>query len=72
MRLTQWKLVGESSACLQGFPRHGLDATHSGMNKFESPDSADFKLVKETLVKFASNAAEVLSVRKTRKEAEVA
>ena len=58
------QLVPEESACLQGFPHHGLDATHSGMNKFDGSDSANFKLVKECIKGFAAQAPSVQSRRK--------
>ena len=58
------KLVPEESACLHGFSRHGLDATHSGMNKFDGPDSANFKLVNESIKGLAAQAPSVYSRRK--------
>ncbi|KAK4680131.1 hypothetical protein QC764_0041900 [Podospora pseudoanserina] len=57
-------LVTESSACLHGFHRQGLDATHSGMNKFEGPECPNFKLVKHAIKQFAENAPAVLTRRK--------
>lgn len=54
----------ESSACLHGFHRQGLDATHSGMNKFEGPECPNFKLVKDAIKQFAENAPAVLTRRK--------
>ncbi|KAK0639874.1 hypothetical protein B0T16DRAFT_383637 [Cercophora newfieldiana] len=56
-------LVTESSACLHGFPRQGLDATHSGMNKFMGPECANFKLVVNAIKQFAGNASAVLARR---------
>ncbi|KAK4223171.1 putative kinesin light chain [Podospora fimiseda] len=56
-------LVTESSACLHGFPRQGLDATHSGMNKFQGPECPNFKLVKDAVKQFAGNASAVLTRR---------
>ncbi|KAK3935926.1 putative kinesin light chain [Diplogelasinospora grovesii] len=56
-------LVKESSACIPGFPGQGLDATHSGMNKFESPGSSNFKLVKEAIKQLAKDAPTVLKRR---------
>ncbi|KAK4205172.1 putative kinesin light chain [Triangularia verruculosa] len=53
-----------SSACLHGFPRQGLDATHSGMNKFVGPECPNFKLVKDAIRKFAGEAPAVLTRRK--------
>ncbi|GAB1317484.1 AB hydrolase-1 domain-containing protein (Fragment) [Madurella fahalii] len=57
-------LVTETSACLHGFPRQGLDATHSGMNKFVGPECPNFKLVKDVIGQFAGNAPVVLTRRK--------
>ncbi|KAK4663369.1 hypothetical protein QC763_0097850 [Podospora pseudopauciseta] len=57
-------LVTESSACLHGFPRQGLDATHSGMNKFQGPECPNFKLVKDAVRKLAGDASIVLKLRK--------
>nr|CDP26075.1 Putative kinesin light chain [Podospora anserina S mat+] len=42
----------------------GLDATHSGMNKFEGPECPNFKLVKDAIKQFAENAPAVLTRRK--------
>src|SRR5437667_5050905 len=57
------QLVSDHSACLIGFPRQGLQATHSGMNKFDSPENGNFRLVKDTIRGFAKNASSVLSRR---------
>ncbi|KAK4162839.1 putative kinesin light chain [Cladorrhinum sp. PSN259] len=57
-------LVTEASACLHGFPRQGLDATHSGMNKFQGPECPNFKLVKDAVKQFAGNASAVLTRRR--------
>ncbi|KAK0724150.1 hypothetical protein B0H67DRAFT_640719 [Lasiosphaeris hirsuta] len=56
-------LVTESSACLDTFPRQGLNATHSGMNKFRGPECPNFKLVKDAIRKLADNASTVLDSR---------
>ncbi|VBB80786.1 Putative protein of unknown function [Podospora comata] len=56
--VTRKILVTESSACLHGFPRQGLDATHSGINKFQGPECPNFKLVKDAghwIVPFGRN-----------------
>ncbi|KAK4651792.1 P-loop containing nucleoside triphosphate hydrolase protein [Podospora pseudocomata] len=62
--VTRKILVTESSACLHGFPRQGLDATHSGMNKFQGPECPNFKLVKDAVRKLAGDASVVLKLRK--------
>jgi hypothetical protein len=61
------QLVTEDSACLDTFQRKGLDATHSGMNKFDGPESSNFKLVKDAIRRFAKDASSVLSRRKNCK-----
>ncbi len=61
------KLVAENSACLDTFDRTALDATHSLMNKFDSPESPNFELVKTTIKQFADDAIAVLSRRKNCK-----
>jgi hypothetical protein len=58
------QLVKDTSACLVGFPRTGLVANHSLMNKFDSPENENFKLVKPVIRKFADDASTVLSRRK--------
>src|SRR5215472_11426458 len=58
------QLVTEYSACLDTFQRQPLDATHSGMNKFDSPNNPNFRQVKEAIRQFANNASSVLSRRK--------
>ncbi|KAK4652643.1 hypothetical protein QC762_0075260 [Podospora pseudocomata] len=62
--VTRKILVTESSACLHGFPRQGLDATHSGMNKFQGPECPNFKFVKDAVRKLAGDASVVLKLRK--------
>jgi hypothetical protein len=59
--------VTESSACLHGFSRQGLNATHSYMNKFLGPECPNFKLVKDAIKQFAGNASAVLTRRTDRK-----
>ncbi len=49
-------MVDESSACLIGFGQQGLDATHSAMNKFDGPESINFKLVRDQIRSFADTA----------------
>ncbi|KAH6957931.1 hypothetical protein BKA56DRAFT_197550 [Ilyonectria sp. MPI-CAGE-AT-0026] len=60
---TQKILVSESSACLDTFERHGLDATHSGMNKFPGPKDANFQQVKEAIKKLADGASSTVKNR---------
>ncbi|RDW57811.1 hypothetical protein BP5796_12612 [Coleophoma crateriformis] len=64
-RHTHKILVAESSACLLGFPRQGLHATHSGMNKFSGPDDPNYKLVKDSVkdlyYKYSANTSLALS-----------
>ncbi|KAK0728575.1 hypothetical protein B0T26DRAFT_869597 [Lasiosphaeria miniovina] len=62
-------LVTELSACLDTFPRKGLDATHSGMNKFQGPECPSFKLVKDAVKQFAGNASALLICRTNYKPA---
>ncbi|KAI1468500.1 uncharacterized protein F4812DRAFT_371404 [Daldinia caldariorum] len=42
-------LVTQSSACLDGFDRRGLEKPHVMMNKFQGNDCPDFKQVKEAI-----------------------
>ncbi|KAH8654872.1 hypothetical protein BGZ61DRAFT_405158, partial [Ilyonectria robusta] len=56
-------LVSESSACLDTFERHGLNATHSGMNKFPGPKDANFQQVKEAIKKLADDASSTVKNR---------
>jgi hypothetical protein len=56
--------VVENSACLDTVPRLGLDATHSGMNKFSGPDSPNFQLVRKVIRGFVDQASVVLEKRK--------
>ncbi|KAK1760821.1 hypothetical protein QBC47DRAFT_368295 [Echria macrotheca] len=56
-------LVTEDSACLDTFPRRGLDKTHSGMNKFSGPDSPDFMLVCDAIGGLVNGAPELLKRR---------
>lgn len=57
------QLVKEDSACLDTFPRLPLDATHSAMNKFDGPNSANFLLVKNVIRQFADDASVVVAQR---------
>ncbi|PQE15930.1 Tetratricopeptide-like helical domain protein [Rutstroemia sp. NJR-2017a BVV2] len=59
------QLVTESSACLHGFPRQGLDAAHSEMNKFGGPEDLNFKLVGGSIKNLVQNASGVLKHRQT-------
>ncbi|KAF7549262.1 hypothetical protein G7Z17_g6496 [Cylindrodendrum hubeiense] len=56
-------LVTESSACLDTFERRGLDATHSGMNKFHGPEDANFQQVKVVMKILADKASSVVNDR---------
>lgn len=58
-----YQLVSEDSACLDSFLRQGLDATHSGMNKFAGPENPNFKLVGDVIKKFTDNAPHILGKR---------
>ncbi len=40
--------------CLDGFPRRSLDATPSGINKFDALESPDFQLVQGCTKRFAT------------------
>jgi hypothetical protein len=51
------QLVAEESACLDGHPRQGLKATHSGMNKFDGPGNSNFILVKDAIRLLVDNAS---------------
>lgn len=57
------QLVAEDSACLDTFPRLPLDATHSGMNKFDGPHSANFLSVRNVIRQFADDASAVVAQR---------
>ncbi|KAJ2978093.1 hypothetical protein NUW58_g7604 [Xylaria curta] len=56
-------LVTEQSACLDGVEKQPLNATHSGTNKFNGPDDANYKLVRDVLKGFVDNAFNVISRR---------
>ncbi|KAK5215165.1 hypothetical protein LTS03_011272 [Exophiala xenobiotica] len=57
-------LVSENSACLDTVPRLGLDATHSGMNKFGGPRRPTFQLVQKVIRGFVDQASSILERRK--------
>ncbi|OTB04521.1 hypothetical protein M426DRAFT_11415 [Hypoxylon sp. CI-4A] len=57
---TELLLVTEDSACLDTIQRHRLDATHSKMNKFNGPESPNYKLVRDAVKLFARNAFPVM------------
>jgi hypothetical protein len=63
VRVDKKQLVAESSACLHGFPRQGLNATHSGMTKFDGPKDPNFKLVRDSIKKLVQEASYVLRHR---------
>ncbi|ETS86336.1 hypothetical protein PFICI_00164 [Pestalotiopsis fici W106-1] len=48
-------LVHESTTTLSGHEKEGLHLDHFGLNKFEAPDDDCFEVVKNRLVKIASN-----------------
>ncbi|KAH7215414.1 hypothetical protein DER44DRAFT_820271 [Fusarium oxysporum] len=60
---TQKILVTDDSACLDTFDRLGLDATHSGMNKFRGPTDANFEHVRRAIRRFADKASSVVNGR---------
>lgn len=51
------QLVDEEAACIQGFDRTGLRASHALMNKFRGPEDTNFKLVSSCLRDFIRNAS---------------
>ncbi|KAI1159510.1 P-loop containing nucleoside triphosphate hydrolase protein [Nemania serpens] len=57
-------LVTEQSACLDGVKRQSLNATHSGTNKFDGPDDANYILVKNVIRGLADDAPTVIRRRK--------
>ena len=61
----RYQLVAENSPCLDTVPRLGLDATHSGMNKFNGSDSANFPPVRTVIRGFVDQAAVVLERRRS-------
>lgn len=58
------KLVDQESACIQGFDRTGLNASHALMNKFRGPKDPNFKLVASCLRNLVDKASGVLNDRK--------
>jgi hypothetical protein len=58
------QLVAKDSACLDSFRRYGLDATHSGMNKFANPECPNFKLVNKVVKDLVDGSSSVLEKRK--------
>ncbi|KAK7959731.1 uncharacterized protein PG986_004585, partial [Apiospora aurea] len=70
-RLARWPrgsksfiLVAESSACIHGHYRQGLEKKHVMMNKFEGPDDSQFKLVRHQIQQLVSGAKEALRRRR--------
>ncbi|KAK8070308.1 hypothetical protein PG994_006924 [Apiospora phragmitis] len=57
-------LVAQSSACIHGHYRQGLEKQHVMMNKFEGPDDSQFKLVRYQIQQLASGAKEALRCRR--------
>ncbi len=57
------QLVDEESACIQGFDRTGLRASHALMNKYRGPEDTNFKLVAKCLRDIVRNAPGVMDYR---------
>ncbi|KAK8863181.1 NACHT-domain-containing protein [Apiospora arundinis] len=57
-------LVAQSSACIHGHYRQGLEKQHVMMNKFEGPDDSQFKLVRYQIQQLTSGAKEALRCRR--------
>ncbi|KAK7959729.1 TPR-like protein [Apiospora aurea] len=58
------QLVAESSACIHGHYRQGLEKQHVMTNKFEGPDDSQFKLVRHEIQKLVLGAKEALQRRR--------
>lgn len=52
------KIVKESSACLQGYPKTLLDANHQDMCKFKNEKDINYKRVSGLLGKWAKQLKE--------------
>jgi hypothetical protein len=54
------QLVPDRDSCIDGFPKHGLDVSHTMLNKFSDPGDDKFKLVAGVIQELADNAAKAL------------
>ena len=57
-------IVGERSACLdlsRGIKKYAFQRDHFHLNKFGSPDEADFKTLSGVLTRFAESATEEIT-----------
>lgn len=60
--------IDGAKACLDGFTRQGLlNTTHSGMNKFDSPENPGFKLLQDSIKRLVNSAPATLKLRKPSK-----
>ncbi|KAF7530888.1 hypothetical protein G7054_g9423 [Neopestalotiopsis clavispora] len=62
-------LVDESTATLSGHEKEGLTLDHFGLNKFEAADDESFEVVRNRLVKIASNIQSMAGSQTLAREA---
>jgi hypothetical protein len=56
-------LVDERSACIDGYTKTGLDASHTMMNKFSGPHDGNFELVSNAIVNLVRESTKILADR---------
>lgn len=54
------KLVDERFACIEGYPKHGLNVGHTMMNKFFDPKDRNFELVSMGIEDLVRLSVEIL------------
>lgn len=57
-------MVDEASACIDGYPKHGLSVDHFRLNKFASPDDACFKAVAGEIQQMVTEAPHRVASRR--------
>ncbi len=63
LTVEQDTVVDERSGCIDGFPKLGLACNHFEMNSFAHADDANYKFVRDQLVKLAEAARSLVTTR---------
>ncbi len=60
-------MVDEVSACIDGFFKVALAADHLNMNKFQSPEDNNYRLVSQEIQRLVHQAAGCIEARLNRR-----
>jgi hypothetical protein len=61
--ISQDVMVDEVSACIDGFPKLGLASDHLNMNKFQSSQDNNYRLVSQEIRRLVDQSASSIQAR---------